>query len=376
MPLYWQNIYRVRTMKCPDRLAAILLCFILLALSACTWQQSGQESQWQSVPLPDLGIQPLTLNVGHVINPRFKSLDPQQLQKILHRSREMVNEFFQLDVHFKLQDSMSVEQFFRYLDAGVVAKKKADIVDLSSVDGSEVRRAEVRERMVASIAKTLENYRTNEQQVIAYAKPYLVHDLNNNDFTALAEALADTLLKRLAYWRTATAPDGQIILDSSPYSEWVWWDNMGYGEMPYDVVITNQLVASAEQYGMDVHSSLRGGITAGTTTYSQHSQFSAYAYITVYPMLNDNDMLAKLRDDVHYTDAQIIDYAAALLTHEVGHLLLHLGHPFGHSACIMSPTPLLKYRSWYQSLDASVCKPGSNPEMTPGVAKLEYELGC
>ncbi len=67
--------------------------------------------------------------------------------------------------------------------------------------------------------------------------------------------------------------------------------------MPYDIVITNQLVASAEYFAMDVHSSLRGGLTAGTTSYAKNTRLNTYAYIMVYPMLNDTALLTRLRDD-------------------------------------------------------------------------------
>ena len=46
-----------------------------------------------------------------------------------------------------------------------------------------------------------------------------------------------------------------------------FWDKLAHGALTYDIVITKQLMASAEYFGMDVHSALRGGITVGTTSY-------------------------------------------------------------------------------------------------------------
>ena len=162
------------------------------------------------------------------------------------------------------------------------------------------------------------------------------------------------------------------MLDANAYNEWVWWDSLGYGDLPYEVVITNQLVASAEYYGMDVHSSLRGGLTAGTTSYNRHALLSTYAYVMVYPMLNDTDLLTTLRQDSSYSDEQIVNYSAALLTHELGHMLLRLGHPFGDKHCIMSPTTLLNYRDWYKQLDSNQCAIGSSEQMMPGFARIDY----
>jgi len=89
-------------------------------------------------------------------------------------------------------------------------------------------------------------------------------------------------------------------------------------------------------------------------------------------MLNDSDLLTTLRQDKNYNEQQIINYSAALLTHEMGHLLLHLGHPFGNKHCIMSPTQMLNYHDWYENLDAAQCAIGSSKEMTPGAAQINY----
>ena len=67
-----------------------------------------------------------------------------------------------------------------------------------------------------------------------------------------------------------------------------------------------------------------------------------------------------------------MNYSAALLTHEIGHLLLHLGHPFGQQHCIMSPTVMLNYRDWYDRLDAERCTVGSNRDMMPGAVNIDY----
>ena len=89
-------------------------------------------------------------------------------------------------------------------------------------------------------------------------------------------------------------------------------------------------------------------------------------------MLNNTDMLVELRDDKAYNDEQVTSYAAALLTHEIGHQLLHLGHPFGNPKCVMSPTPLLKYREWLEGLDAADCPLNSEASMTPGFVSIDY----
>jgi len=339
--------------------------FFYLLLSSCS--APDDQAAWETVPLPDISAQPVKLSVANAVNQRFRRLSDVQIERILSHAEELVKQHFDIEVELVLTDTLSIEELFSTLNEQVVNQRKQEIVDFDNLQ------AWMREDMQVSLYRTLEGYSAIKQSVIDYAQPWLIDpDTRHEDFISLSYALVDTLLARLDYWVSQKAEDGDPVVDDKPYHQWVWWDSLGYDALPYDVILTNQLVASAEYYGMDVHSSLRGGITAGTTTYSKRAKLRAYAYITVYPLINDSSLLTKLRDDRHYDDEQVIKYAAALLTHELGHLLLHLGHPFGKEACIMSPTVMLDYRRWYDGFDAEHCKLGSMPSMTPGAAIIEY----
>lgn len=357
----------------------ILLFFVLAQITGCSddaseslsgkLQTPGEENEWGIIALPNITQQPIKLRVASVVNSRFKQLSAEQIDKILKRSQQLVKQHFKLDVVFSDVDELAIKDVFSRVNPRIIKQRRNEIVDIGFIDG------QAREKMQEAVFKTLASYQGNQKNVVDFAQPYLLQpEIQQKNFIDLSYALVDTLIARLNYWKTQTAADGGPVLDSNDYHQWVWWDSLGYDELPYDIVITNQLVASAEYYGMDVHSSIRGGITAGTTTYNKHTQFNAYVYIMVYPMLNDSDLLAVLRQDSAYENAQIINYSAALLTHELGHLLLHLGHPFGNKHCIMSPTVMLNYRDWYDNLDAAQCELGSSRDMSPGAAKLEYNL--
>jgi hypothetical protein len=323
-------------------------------------------AKWKFVELPALPDKPVQLRVAYVDNDRFKGVDDAQIRSILDRTRQLVKQHFDIDISFSQHDHISIQDFFSNLKQTV--KRARDNSMLVSGKLSAKQRLRLRD----SIYKTLERYWNDRELVTDFARPYLENPLPEDDFHKLADSLVETLLIRLEYSYQQQADDGRPVLDGSPYNEWVWWDSLGYGNVPYDVVITNQLVASAEYYGMDVHSSLRGGITAGTTTYSKSAQFGTFSWIMLYPMLNDNEVLARLRDDAHYSPGEVTEYAANLLTHELGHLLLHLGHPFGNHNCVMAPTPLLKYRQWVDGLNPALCQLNSEEQMVPGVAKIEY----
>lgn len=346
-------------------MTAQLLKKLILLLMVLTVSSCSQEPKIKRLALPDLSKE-IRLRVASAINPRFPQLSDEQLQQILNKTSLLVKQHFDLNVSFEKPETVSIKTLFDTLPEKLIKEKQDKIVNLDEVSAADIT------NMQDGIYHLLTEYEGDRQAVVDYANPYLLTPVEGENFKQLSESLVETLLKKLAYWRTQNAKDGQPVLDDKPYNEWVWWDSLGYGDLPYEIVITNQLVASAEIYDMSVHSSIRGGITAGTTAYSKQSRYGSYVYIMVYPMLNDSDMLVELRNDETYSDEQKTDYAAALLTHEIGHQLLHLGHPFGNSNCVMSPTPLLKYREWFDGLDASQCKLSSEPTMTPGFVNIEY----
>ena len=316
--------------------------------------------------MPELASVPVQLRVAHVVNSRFPVLTSSQLSAVLSKTRELVQQHFNLQVEFGPAQAVSIEAFFALRNRDIEPSMQKTIVNPLALTPSD------RDNMRKGIYERLGSYRDEREKVADYARPYLTVPFEGNDYLRLSEALVETLLTRLSSWYQQTAEDGQPVLDGSAYNEWVWWDTVGYGDVPYDVVITNQLVASAEIYAMDVHSCIRGGITAGTTSYSKSARLQAYSYVSAFQILNDNEVLTLLRDEAHYSSEQVTDYVAAVLTHELGHMLLHLGHPFGREPCIMSPTPLLHYRSWYDALDAAQCPLGSEAQMTPGVVKIAY----
>ncbi|MCW8830376.1 MAG: hypothetical protein OQK32_02530, partial [Gammaproteobacteria bacterium] len=282
------------------------LLLILSANLSCS-QEPEQVSETtpatSSIALPDVSGE-VRLRVANVTNPRFPQLSDEQLQAILDKTSDMVKQHFGLTVVFEKPKAVSIQKLFETLPEKVIQQQQDKIVKIKEVSEADII------SMQAGIYDQLGGYRDDKQAVMDYARPYLLSPVEGDDFKQLSVALVDTLLKRLEYWHSQKAEDGRPIIDDMPYNEWVWWDSLGYGDMSYDIVITNQLVASAEIYDMSVHSSIRGGITAGTTTFSKQARYGSYVYIMVYPMLNDSKMLVELREDESYTSEQVTSYAA------------------------------------------------------------------
>jgi hypothetical protein len=204
-----------------------------------------------------------------------------------------------------------------------------------------------------------------------FAAPFLP-PAHPNDLREFSLLLTEVMLTRLEGWRGINAADGMPILNASPFNEWVYWDVAGYGNLPYELVITNQLIASAEYVDVDVHSALRGGVSVGTTTYSRGSKFGAYIFWSTFPFQDDSEYTRKLRGGEQYSPAEAAELSGIYLAHEIGHLLFQFGHPFGKKSCIMNPVGMLRFREWSRQINGADCAIGSNPEMTIGAIPFYF----
>lgn len=350
------------------RVALILLAFVVIIVIGTIIFRAGRapKDEWRSLALPDISHQPLSLRVVYAHNPRFSDLSELQLQAILQNTSVLMKQHFALDVAFEVSKPVDVAGLFTQLPEQIKKQRQSTIVDPGLINQNNLT------RMRNALYAELSEYESDPQNLMDYARPYLMSDEPVTDIASLARALTDTHVARLRYWYENRAADGKPIIDGSPYNQWVWWDSLGYGALPYDVVITNQLVASIETYDVAMHTSLRGGINGGTMSYSKQGRYGGYVFVSVFALLNDMDMLTSLRDDAHYSDEQIAQYAAATLAHELGHLFFHYGHPYGDSDCLMNPTPLLRYRAWYEGLNAGACRAKNPLQMQTGAVQISY----
>ena len=227
-----------------------------------------------------------------------------------------------------------------------------------------------RSRLIAGYEKTLRDWKTPLDDLIAYARPYLGQPVSPRSYRGLAEALVATHLTRLEDWRKQKSADGKPMLDQTNVNEWVVWDLLGYGNMPYDLVVTNQPIISAEYEDVALNAPLRGGVSAGSTGYAKSGRYGTYSVISTFPF-SEYDKLPKGTSDIS-SRPQAVDLAGKYTAHEIGHMLFLLAHPFGNPACVMRPEPLFHFADWARNLDADKCRISSSPAMTPGAAKIQY----
>ncbi len=317
---------------------------------------------WKEVPLP-VFKEPLTLRVVYAHNPRFQPLSPGTLHTMLNEARETARKQLGVRINFQVAPQITVKELFGYLTPAVKAARADEIYDFKSQQGDF-------QRLKKAMLRGLNERRTPLDSMIAYATPYLSDELSDNSLPAFADILARTLLARIGDWQGLKARDGKPVIGSSPYNEWTYWDALGYGALPYDIVITNSLIASVEYYGQDIHSALRGGLTVGTTT-NNRSPLGAFVFWSTFPFMEEAPLLTRLRD-ADYRVSEGAKLSGTYLVHEIGHLLFHYGHTFETDSCIMTPVPMLHFKSWAKKLDPKKCRSGYYPAMQKGAATIYY----
>lgn len=344
------------------RLPAIIL-FVATLLPGCR-----NDSEWRQAELvPVAPAATVRLRVAHAINERFPRMTPEQLSIMLAATRKTVSDHFGVNVEFSEVMETRVDFLFALIPPLVLKARLDSIYDFKTGRGD-------RHQLAKGILATLTERGTKLEDAMAYARPYLPSSAEPKTLEEFSELLTEVMLERLEYWRKVNAADGGPVLDSTPRNEWIYWDTLGYGELPYDVVITNQLVASAESVAVEIHSAIRGGITAGTTTFSRNNRYGSFVFWSTFPFTDASDLSKSLRGGESYTDTQAAELSGAYLAHEIGHLLFRFGHPFGHQACVMNPASMLRFREWYEQIDAASCRIGSLPEMTAGAIPEFYNI--
>ena len=341
--------------------AAAWIIGVLAAALTAHAQPAGK-----SLPLPDLS-KPVTLRVAYIHNPRFEPLPAERLGRVLVLTAGHMKAHLGVSVAFEPPVEVPIIKVFAALPPRLVARAESQRLDAAINDFAL-------ERLARELLRDLKREGDLAAQK-RFAARYLVSPPKDASDMAFARALVSTQLTLLGTWQALTGADGQPLIGKDRFNEYAYWDLLGATPLPYEVIVTNQLVASAEWEGNSVHSAVRGGVSNGVTTQNRQGRFQLFSMLSTYPFLDDSPQTVALRGGDTPTAAQADDYMALLLAHELGHQLLHLGHPFANTRCVMTPPPVLRFKEWAGGLSARDCPLGgrravSNRENTPGFVKF------
>ncbi|GAB6054364.1 hypothetical protein JCM17960_31840 [Magnetospira thiophila] len=345
-----------------------LLGLALLGSNALPWSGPAQAEE-KIVALPDIVDRQVSIRVLYVENPRFPKVSQAELRFVMDRAAKLVDEHFGIRVDLpETIPTISIDGLFTRLVA-----EKPDFLDglIGDFRHGAVDWAAVRDSLVEQIGKQTDPL----DKQIAFARPHLIRPPVEDSLDAFADAVIDTFKARLAHWTSATLEDGHPVVGAVPgrpdlpLNEYGYWSLMARQGVPAEVVLTNQLVASVEYMSIPVHTSIRGGITGGSTEYNPQSRLGASVWVTLFPYLSEDQLIRELRNGDSYGREAALSYAGAMVAHEMGHQLLQLGHPWANEACVMRPAEVLDFAAWVARFDAPRCKIGSSAAMTPGVDK-------
>ncbi len=355
-------------------LAWARVCIVSLALAAFSpaWAQVGTAAITPSTPsdtlknLPLPGpsslVQPLALRVAYAENPRFAPLADSQIDAILAHAAQAVQAHFKIELRFETPVRVPLADLFAAIPA-----KTRDKAEKTRLDATG--HAPTRERLARGLLKDMRTDGDIPAQQ-RFATPYLLQPPDDGTALAFARALIATQHTLLATWRDAPARDGHPTLGADRFNEYTYWLALGDSPMAFDVILTNQLIASAEREDNSVHSALRGGVSNGITTQSRNARFQLYSVVSSFPFFDGSAATVRLRGGMAAEADEASRQMGLLLAHELGHLLLHLGHPFANPACVMTPPVRLEFRKWQQGLDAHKCPLADSKANTPGFIKF------
>lgn len=338
---------------------------IMLGLTG--WLAGCQVARPPStVPLPRIEAGTVSMRVAYLVNDRLPKMDPAQLAVLLSATEAAAREHFGIHIRFSAPVEVPIERAFAGIPAARRDLARRDIFDFKSGRGD-------RSRLTKAFVRGFQAGGEPLQDMVRFAQAAVPELTVPASLDGFGEAMADLQLRRLARWQAMPALDGQPAIDAQEFNEFSMWLALGHANLPFELVLTNQLIASVEYGWPAVHAAVRGGYTNGITTYSRDSRHGTVSIWSTFAFTGNDAALLAWRDGESYDPVEAARLAGLAATHEIGHQLFHFLHPFGKPACLMSPVPMFAYRAWAQRLSARDCPVGSDQALRPGAYKFIAE---
>ena len=332
---------------------------LAMLFSVCSVSCGQDRASTPAMLPPPSPLKIHQLSVVFVENRNLPNLEDAEVKEILDVAAAKALESLKLKVEFSYAGREPIASFFAGLPNGMRERIKRDIFDFKGGAGD-------RALMVKNTAESLRLSGDDSVSARAYAGPYLVSPPKDDSLMAFSEALVETQLGILHSWRALKGNDGKAVIDESPYNEYLYWLAISAQLAKHEVVITNQIIASAEYMNNAIHSAVRGGVSNGYTNPASRTKSGLTSVVSVYPFLADDEITRRLRDGSFGSIRERNEVIAMLLVHELGHQLLGLGHPFENTACVMNPPRLLHFKDWLKMQNPKECEIGSSSDMKIG----------
>ena len=223
--------------------AAAALSAAFSALVGLTGAEAQEtEDLFPAVPLPELGDGPITLRVVRSINPRFPSLNEDAIAESFEIAGLIILDQFGLQVRFERGDDYTLDDLLTLTPQAALEVAVNTFVEYSDPP----------DRLATALASLFANPRSETRSEAAFLEPYIPGAMAMTP-QELAAAVADIWVQGTRAWLRLIAFDGEPVINAIPYHQHSIWSYVGYGELPFDIVITNQLIASAQLHAYSCH---------------------------------------------------------------------------------------------------------------------------
>lgn len=341
-----------------------LIKIFLWSFALYTFLYGCASSNVKYVPLPKLPHGTINLRVAYVVNPRLPRMNREQLQTLFAATQTTAQQSFGVNIQFSPVEEIPISKLFQRIPADRYKIALDSVYDFKTGKGDVGR-------LNKGFSNGLQQFGEPLPELEKFVRPY-IGELKEHSFDALGAALAKFQVDRIEHWKKVKALDGGPAIDATPYNEIMMWMALGYGDVPFEVILTNQPLASVEYGNASAHTAIRGGYSNGVTTYNKLSRYGTMSIWSTFALTTDDAWVTEMRAGETYSQEEAATLSGVGQAHEIGHQLFHIGHPLNQAACIMNPTPMFSYRTWVENLSPKDCPIGSSPAMQPGAVDLRY----
>ena len=282
------------------------------------------------------------IKVGYVINPRLEKMQDEDFSKMIVQVKKLAVERLDLELIIRKVNVFPISGLIDPHREKILKDRKFSEHRVKTDESSTLALYEGLKKAFQKLPDT---------EIIAAVRNQanaaeIDISRNRNDIILQVAMLHVRKMKEIEAI-IVPSDKGSLIRDDLR-NEFLAWDFVNERQDRFDLIFTNQLMASIETYLPAIHTSMRGGITNGFAGRSRGT-YGGTVIMTTFPYHNRSAFFTRARGR-DYTREQVIDTIAHTTVHELAHLFKYRKHYYDHPGCVMRPPNGLHYLEWMNEL--------------------------
>lgn len=143
---------------------------------------------------------------------------------------------------------------------------------------------------------------------------------------------------------------GGVVVQAPEYlhtQAYHYWLILLMEETRADIILTNTIIAGADS-AMPLYVINRGGVTTGVTENNFHNFYAGISMVAALPITSNDPFFVSRRGEI--PQGELLETIAAMVVHELGHLMLRLVEYYDLPGSIHNAPVDLDYYGWYKGL--------------------------